>query len=231
MRRIVIPDIHEYSDRVVAILAHERYDEAIFLGDWVDRFKTQPGNLTLTLDLLLSLLKDPKNVFLYGNHDLPYAFPSIYGLGCSGHQWERQDEIEAVFSVRRVRKRFKLYYEADGYLFSHAGLAGYHATLGWRERADTAIACLTEGGMSPWVAAGIARGGNLPKGGLTWLDWSSEFESVDGLKQVVGHTKGKSPRRKGDNFCIDTGLDHYGILEDGVFTVYDFNGKEYQWDE
>lgn len=229
MRRIVIPDIHEYSDRVVGILAHERYDEAIFLGDWVDRFPTQPGNLTLTLDLLLALLRDPKNVFIYGNHDMPYAFPSVPQLGCSGHQWKHAEEIQMVLGGKLAKERFKLYYEADGYLFSHAGLADCYAIPEWRDTVDIAMSRLDKGEMHFLVSAGVARGGVVPKGGLTWLDWDREFQPVEGYKQVVGHSKGTLPRRKGPNYCIDTGLNHYGILEDGVFKVFNFDGTEYNW--
>ena len=231
MRRLVIPDIHENIIPVCNLLLREKHDEAIFLGDWVDRFPSQPGNLYLTLDFLLSALKEPNKVFIYGNHDMPYAFPKAPVLGCSGYQWKHAEEIGMILGGKLARERFKLYYEADGYLLSHAGLSSFNAYPDWREKAGEAIPRLENGEMSYWVAAGVARGGSVPKGGLTWLDWDREFQPVEGLKQIVGHSKGYQPRRKGPNYCIDTALDHYGILEDGLFTVYNFDGTEYQWND
>lgn len=82
-------------------------------------------------------------------------------------------------------------------------------------------------------------------GGITWLDWS-KFQPINGLNQIVGHTPGIWPyvkymdndgicyHRKAEkwgvvedkstmksvNWNIDTNNDHFGVLEDGEFSVY-----------
>jgi hypothetical protein len=52
-------------------------------------------------------------------------------------------------------------------------------------------------------AIGHCRGGIHSCGGILWCDFNKEFEPVDGLRQVFGHTAGKNIRQKGENMCVD----------------------------
>jgi len=48
-------------------------------------------------------------------------------------------------------------------------------------------------------------------GGIFWCDFNAEFEPIEGLNQIFGHTAGKNIRVRhtetSKNFCIDC-LDH-----------------------
>lgn len=79
-------------------------------------------------------------------------------------------------------------------------------------------------------AAGICRGGSSPVGGIIWQDWNYEFATITELgKQIVGHT-----RLRGEPDCLELGTSveswnfdtenrHYGIITDGIVTVYPVN--------
>jgi hypothetical protein len=66
---------------------------------------------------------------------------------------------------------------------------------------------LEAGFVDNYLTAGKRAGKVGVVGGLTWLDWRSEFEHVDGITQVVGHSYGDEPRiNKFGDMCIDCNL-------------------------
>jgi hypothetical protein len=218
MKRLIIPDVHENIEAVKLILECEPHDAVTFLGDWVDRFKHQPGDLYKTLQWLLQNVENPKYTFLYGNHDMQYAFhhPSL-GCGAS-FQYLKMYDIQSVFTRESVFSKFRLFQEAEGWLLSHAGFT--QESLPLIKNQGQVLNILRAGGMSRYVAAGRARRGTEDKGGVTWLDWDQEFSPLPGVKQIVGHTKWLYPRENTGNWCLDTGLKHYGVLTDGVLQVF-----------
>jgi hypothetical protein len=163
---------------------------------------------------------------LYGNHDLPYRFPSA-GLDRPGFTIDKWRAITQVLGESDW-DRIRLHTWVDGWLLTHAGWNEYfaHPERGnCRDWIDEVCAeCLQElkcDRMNGLVAAGRSRGGIAPAGGVTWQDWG-ELRPIRGLHQVVGHTPSLDIRRKGDAdgsaICLDTRLCYAGILEDGAFT-------------
>lgn len=99
--------------------------------------------------------------------------------------------------------------------------------------------------------AGRARYGPLPYGGVTWLDWYAEFSPIKGISQIVGHTplqgnpmiiddKSKIilpdtavdgidylrytlKPNKTFNINMDTHLNNYAILADGMLEVHQYD--------
>lgn len=87
-----------------------------------------------------------------------------------------------------------------------------------------------------FVQAGFIRGGHSPFGGLVWND-TREFVIIDGLSQIFGHTPSLKPRLitssgikelsdneeiildGSNNVCLDTHLNHYGILNGNKLTI------------
>lgn len=224
MRTLIVPDVHENIEQVIRVLAVESFDKAVFLGDWVDRFKTQPGNLDDTIRWLYKNVDNEDFTFLYGNHDLPYAF-SVYDLGCSGHQSDPL--IGTFFKSDIAKKNFRLFADVDGWVLSHAGFTDKNIHTR-NSVAQDAITHLEKGYMHHLVEAGMSRGGRQPVGGCTWLDFRDEFEPVEGFRQIVGHSRGEMPRRNGMNFCIDTGLKHYAIIEDGKLSIWNADGSRFE---
>jgi hypothetical protein len=130
--------------------------------------------------------------------------------------------IRAAIDIKKVRQRFQLYTEVDGYFISHAGLHPFHDKYALRVHPEIILAQLAEGKVDQCLRAGVSRGGNIRVGGIDWLDWD-EFEPIPGMNQICGHTPRPEVRyREGDrsrNFCIDTQLRHYAVIEDGQVTI------------
>ena len=73
--------------------------------------------------------------------------------------------------------------------------------------------------VHPLLGCGPVRMGNEPVGGLTWLDFNHEFEDTLPVKQICGHTGGKTVRRKGRSYCIDGHQSSYALIaRDGTAT-------------
>ena len=206
MRTLVIPDIHEQPDRVRYILSKEKYDKVAYLGDWFDSFTSTPDTVKSTVDLLIEELDKPNRVFLFGNHDTQYARKR---MECSGF---KESTLWATNTVDF--SKFIIAASIDGFLLSHAGF-----------RPETAYLIDNVVGMGDYAGCldmiGTCRGGYDKFGGPTWLDWRHEFKSIPGVKQIVGHTPASYVREIDGNYCLDTHLNHYGIIDKGVFSYYE----------
>ena len=117
---------------------------------------------------------------------------------------------------RAFLQTWRLAAVVHGYLLSHAGVARRY----WPWGAAPAMAGQTDAFLAetrlawerwllhdeegPFFAVGPGRGGrHAPVGGPLWLDWDTEFVDDLPLPQVVGHTRGRDPRRKDRSWCID----------------------------
>ncbi len=109
------------------------------------------------------------------------------------------------------------YKNEQGWLLSHAGLT-YETRYA---NVASGLAVVKQGGVSRIFGAGWSRGGEYPVGGITWLDWYDEFEPISDYKQIVGHSRGKVPREKLGNWCLDTDLRHYGLITDGELSIHE----------
>ncbi len=222
MKSVIIPDVHERIAAVETILKSEHADEYIFLGDWFDRWPSQPGNREDTKLWLQEHGKDTDKIFLLGNHDMPYAFPGIPALMCSGYQWVDAPQVRDALLSAPVR----LAYECQGYLLSHAGfnLQYLGDNEGLIKLSEFALQNARDKKMHQLFNAGSARGG-YGIGGCTWLDWNEEFIDYPTRPQIVGHTTHKEPQRKGDSWCIDTKLNHYAVLKNGQLSIKELKTK------
>jgi hypothetical protein len=226
-RTLIIPDIHHKTWIVDEILMNERFDAAVFLGDYFDDFNDTIEDARQTAEWLRAHIGTPEFTFLYGNHDLPYRFP-MPGLNCAGFSIDKWQAIVPVLN-EELWEGFQLHAWIDGWLLSHAGWntrfadANGQVHPGWiDEHCKDCLQELSEGRMHPLAAAGRSRGGRQAVGGVTWQDWR-ELQPIPGLRQVVGHTPGLEVRYKeaqdGAAICLDTHLRHIGFLENGEFTV------------
>lgn len=228
MKELIIPDVHTRIDVVKRIL--DRYsgtmDRIIFLGDWFDDFGAGPEKNRQVAVFLKNLMETEDYTFLWGNHDLHYRYP-IPGILCSGFLKGTYDAVNTVMEDHNW-SRFQLFTRAgeNAYLVSHAGFHPNfaHPTEGFSfryltERENECMMNLNAGKFDMLVGAGRARGGRQAYGGCVWLDWNYEFEPIENLNQIVGHTVGGEVRTKivpnSSNYCIDTNSRHIAIVEDG----------------
>jgi hypothetical protein len=221
---VIVPDVHEQYEKLLKILAKYPGLWMVFLGDWFDSFANHGAPTTNTFAIckwLQENIVNPLYTFLWGNHDLHYAFP-INDLCCSG--WNRNKLAiirNHIGDTMEGWKRFKLFHwigeaaneeekgnliQSNEYLLSHAGLHPYllHPVYGFgkqylQERAEEALyKARYEKTVTPMLAIGPGRytGARVRCGGVVWLDWNTEFTPVEGLNQIVGHTPADNVRTK-----------------------------------
>lgn len=232
MRTLIISDIHCKIDRVQELVDRVNLDRIISLGDWFDKRDNTPQEVERTAQYLVEIRADKRWVKLFGNHEMGYRFPISDFTYCTGWlPWKRK-LIRAIMREEDWQG-FKWFHVQEGFLFTHAGLhpmylPGYlkHYSLDnignflRRESLEANIKATVL--MDHWFyRCGKARaGGTAKKGGIVWLDFKDEFKPIKGIKQVFGHTHLKEPTWNGDNLCLDTGLNHYAILENGNITTH-----------
>lgn len=215
-KHLIIPDVHNKTPKIIKLLSRigDKFDSIIQLGDWVDDFGDNAEIIASVATDINFIDKNYPMVYLWGNHDIPYRYPSKFTM-CPGFTLDKQKALIGTLD-KHIWDKFKFFVEVEGYVLSHAGFYTEPKNL-FPETVDLA---LIEGCPHPMLTRGRARGGPNLRGGPTWLDWNMEFTGVKGVKQVVGHTPYIQPRLKGENLCLDTHLRYYATLENGNWEVH-----------
>ena len=196
MKHLIIGDLHGkdcWKDIQV-----DNYDKVIFLGDYVDHWTLSDRLIYQNLQNVIELKKEyPERVeLLLGNHDVQYLHYPHYL--CSGFCPGMQRSL--TFTFKEHRDLFKIAYQKDNYLISHAGVTNkwYRDLLELRlvqqirDEQDTVADLVNkvEQTSQRWLLhqAGSSRGGDGP-GGITWADKKElAADLLEGYHQVVGHT-------------------------------------------
>lgn len=216
--RLVVPDVHEHLELLDKIDRRFPILPRIWLGDWWDQFDNDRGRVeSTTMYLKLRMEEHPDDIFLLGNHDWHYSEPGVQTPSgvtgyCAGYAaWKYRIVRDSM--PERWHQRFEIYTEYGGYLLSHAGF-NFDPTV---DNPDIPV------NEWPWMV-GRARGGRFRWGGPLWLDWDEEFtgfyagihskctKAGQMVPQIVGHTPHHSPRMWHGSLCLDTHLQHVGLL-------------------
>ena len=218
MQTVVIPDIHEDWQTAEKIITKYADKPLIFLGDWFDSFTHSERSASCTLDLLKDVARDPNATLLWGNHDIHYAWSNVPGIHCSGfNEWTNRHLKDQI-----PIDRFGLSVMAEGFVLSHAGWADLpqlHTQAFLNVIWQDALDLLDARTLPPIFYAGWRRGGRRDAlGGPVWLDWR-DFKPLDGIRQIVGHTPDTRVRWKEGNLCLDTGLKHVALIENGQVEI------------
>jgi hypothetical protein len=230
---LIIPDVHTNWELVESIVrSHPDATNIVSLGDWFDNWNDTYRENYETADYVKFKLNDPKWTFLWGNHDISYAFTSPVSV-CSGYTQEKAISIKEVLKGRDWDK-FKFHHWIGDTLLTHAGLHNSYVPSDGKimemllVEEDRAQENLRRGIEHWFYGAGRARGGPRPFGGILWCDANQEFIPVKGLNQIFGHTCQydtkrplvlKDPESPALNICLDSALRHYGVIEDRVFRL------------
>lgn len=243
MRIIVLGDTHG-RDTWKKILANEKWDEAVFIGDYFDSWDL-PGITQLAnyehIDLVARAanLAKRKVIRLVGNHDHHY-FPEVGYNGCSGYQANMKIAFENA--IRETRDDLRLAYQVDNFIFTHAGVSEVYmdekfGALNWKwdEVADKLNDLWRSNVHHIDFNGRDEHGDNITQTPI-WIRpkslkySSSGYLKKNGVIQVVGHTQQRfiSTMDKGYYFIDTLGTSgEYLIIEDGEVSVGDsINFKE-----
>lgn len=237
---LVFSDPHQDIAKVRRIVDAECADVNLCLGDWFDSiYYDKNEHVRSAAEYLKDFVSEKRNISIIGNHCSSYLYPSIY-TKCSGYEKRKFQIIMDVFGSRKdeVRNKLLWYIWVDDYLCTHAGLhpsfVKFNPTI---ESIDAFLEIETHranekirNGSDYWVyAAGLNRGGYRDFGGLNWLDFNTEFEPLDDIKQIVGHTSGQRIRAhhsyggidviNANNLCIDCHLAEYLVITNGKLEI------------
>lgn len=216
---IILTDIHEEIEKADIVINQYPNETFILLGDYFDKKFSAPSNSYKVAEWVKSKLYDKRFTLLWGNHDLPYAFPDNYHVQCGGYNKERQYYINKVLNAEDWNK-FKWFTSHKNWLFSHAGINKNHAKSieELNFHVNEATNCLKSARYHRFFDASSTRGGRLEpgKGGIVWEDWS-EFKPYAGYNQIIGHTPGAKPRWKKGKKTINLNINvkemHYVIID------------------
>ncbi|NBQ69313.1 MAG: hypothetical protein EBU46_10980 [Nitrosomonadaceae bacterium] len=234
---LVVPDVHLRWRLVDALIAEVDPDRIIYLGDFFDQFHDSAAQNRMQAMWLKAEMKKSDRIFLWGNHDQHYAWPSKW-TGCSGYEAGKDIAINEVMQPDDWAK-FQWFTWLDGWLLTHAGLHPWflppnllpkgedmidpYALDAWlKEECAYADVALRRGESHRFFRAGRCRGGLQNVGGLTWLDYNVEFKPINGLNQLVGHTNQLTTwkpltlfGKQSTSHCIDTDSKYYAVSTNG----------------
>ena len=228
------------------------YEQVIFLGDYFDDFYDTIADISNAAEWLKYSLSKPNRIHLFGTHDMWYRFPNNEFIVASGNTEIKSDVINSILTQKDWNMLRLYHYEQDfllshagvhkyligQYIFKNSQIFNKYAmtsyddmtNLNAQEIVDEIIKPATDEALidasnnisNPWLEPGFFRRGRQPVGGIIWLDWIYEFEPIQNLNQIVGHTELMRPAKKikknSRNYCLDTKNVHIGILEDGKFS-------------
>lgn len=235
---LIISDVHQEVEKLDKIINSESADINLCLGDWFDsHFADSDEACERTAHYIKKFVANPKNITLFGNHDLHYFFDNKFAY-CSGFENRKRDIIDSVFGndKEEVISRFGWFQFVDEYLCTHAGLwkgfigpmvSGPETLADYLYSQSLDCSIKLRSNQAHWFfGAGLSRGGSQKKGGLVWLDFDREFGPIDWLPQIMGHTYRKRgeiatfPKTK--NYCIDTNLSQWLSVMNGQIQIKKF---------
>lgn len=245
---VIAADPHNDYKKLDNIFKREDGDINICLGDWFDSFSLDdPSDYVATAKYLTEVfLPNPKNYTLFGNHDIHYLFkaPTTW---CSGYEQWKYNAIDSVLGSDRNSITEKFYWSivVDDILLTHAGLDcrmlpsncdTHDKIFNYLDRGDEEARIKLKTDDLHWFyQVGHSRGGNARAGGIVWCDFKYEFQPIEDLRQIVGHTNqwetGKAAQyhREGftniveaNNICIDCNLNQYITIFNGKIELKDY---------
>lgn len=237
-RVLVIPDPHlklEVIEHGLELADKKHADVIVMLGDYVDDWEAPKEEYTRMVDFLKKLLiRDPRVIPLYGNHELSYM-----GYPCSGHFAKIQKYLNHAFADDY---RFLWAAAVDNVLYTHAGVTttwlrankvcienDFRYKMGTLHRAEFLEDKINKAGIELMSHAGPARGGKSDAPSPLWADLTELIaDPVDNLKQVVGHTPISEIQCIGtcwftDVFSNGNDSDEYLFVDNGEPTVLNYN--------
>jgi len=209
---LVIGDL--YGQYQIAELARDSDYPVIFLGNYLSDSKQS----IRTLQLVLNTVQHRGNRGLLTKHEMSYLNQE---LRCFNWNPQIQFSIDSFLQCK-MKILLKDYIWCEGFLISPAGVSRKLLN-------NLNIDLNTYLKNKNFDQIGIYQGGKFPCGGIRWCEWN-DFEPVDEVNQIVGHTSDDTIRNKGNNWCIDVlkvGEQKGLLIKDGNVEVIDLRDLQH----
>lgn len=225
MTLLIIPDVHG-RDFWKEPIKNAQYDQAIFLGDYLDHYAGESNaehDICVLEDIIKLRKSEPdKYILLLGNHDLPYIWPREYGKAL-GSYWCRHDdfnhdEIHDLFvdNLDLFTFAWECYNQKYGkVLFTHAGVTDTFKEICGLEAEE--INEYFKNHIPELATVSYFRRGSDLSGSPVWADVREHMlEQVPDKFQIFGHTYAKGTIIKEHFAMLDTGKDCFILNDDGL---------------
>lgn len=179
---LVIGDIHGKLEIVKKVL--DLPGRKLFIGDILDSYDRKPNE---QIECLERILSDNDTDLMMGNYKASY----IYGNQMRASGFNALTFTLIIPFLSRLQRKAIWHFPIREYgiLITHAGISRcLTGDLSQHEIFDMVDSWAFRPHESPFFQIGKARGGNYKTGGPLWCDWNTEFQPIQGLRQIVGHT-------------------------------------------
>lgn len=221
-KTLIIPDIHTGVARAEAIIDDQAHDNVVFIGDYFDAFNDTLEETKQVAEWLKKSLQEKNRLHLLGNHDLAYLNQNHM---CSGFT---QNKLSVIKDSGIDLTKLIHYCWVGDWLCTHAGLSNNFYKFNTRcpseinkdeqVNVNSFLDDMEGSDIERFYDVSFLRGGTCKFGGILWCDYD-EFNDIDNIKQIFGHTKSDEVRHKhnlvedSEHYCIDTGLKNYGLYD------------------
>ncbi len=232
MKTLVLPDVHHHTQAAEDAISFFQPDAVVFLGDYFDHFHDTPEHAYATALWLRESLAQPNRVHLWGNHDLPYAFPRNPAAWCPGFSEEKRVRVAEVLDHSHWAQLRVVHFLRPDLCCCHAGMLATefdHPVLGL----DAAAA---EARSRMGLEALRSREPSIltMESGPLWLRWWN-LPVHEQISQIVGHTVDRELRVSEVsgkfNVCLDTFGKYVGWFENDYFSVRETASGDTVWSE
>lgn len=185
---LIIPDVHGRTFWQEAKKLINEVDKVIFLGDYLDPYPHEYITREQAIEQFKEIIQFKKEnltkvILLLGNHDCAYC----YDFGsASRYDYDNEEEIKQIFAENLFM--FRLYYQKEGCLFSHAGVTNDWLKNSIQCDIKELVGMLNEEIVPFLWEISYMRGGWAKKGSLIWSD-VREGDREETFYQIFGHTQ------------------------------------------
>lgn len=215
MNALFVGDVHNHMyifNDVEKLDKKYNFDRIIFMGDYVDDWKTDNHQSLETLDVVFNLKETnpEKYTFLIGNHELSYL-----GFPCSGHHYELEDvmQMKLTENIDKLDFYTEIKCGNDTFYCTHAGLNAEYidGLLGGEDKWLDTLKEMNSNKLQSLellTACAYYRGGTCDFSSFVWADIREQVMSHAQRpvvpNQIIGHTLVKNIQIINNCYYIDT---------------------------
>ena len=198
MKAIVVGDLHGNLNFYRAVKNQFPDRNIILVGDLLDSFLYDVDTQVQLLQEVLADIRQKSVRCLIGNHELNYMYTNT--MRCSGFNGAMAAQTLPLLS--EMHAGLENFIFEDNVLITHAGLSKrFFSAFGLGSETVTKewLEDMCSDLHGPMYFSSHARGGSRKYAGIFWCDWTLDFEPIEGLVQIFGHTGISCITKRGDS--------------------------------